>query len=107
MKYIKPVYETQEHITSSLLYKYKFHKNLENNMVYRFPVYKYKNKPLIYCDFIFNEEEKQIHINCFDTNNNSCAYNEEYYGKSDVAEIVNKNIQKELNFLIKEGVIKE
>lgn len=107
MKHINPIYKTHDYITASSLRKYRFHKNLEDNIVYRFTVYKYKNKPLIFCDFIFNEEEKQIHINCFDSNNTICSYNKEEFGKSDVTEIVNQNIFNEIMRFVQEGVIVE
>ena len=107
MKHINPIYKTHDYVTPTLLRKYKFHKNLDNDMVYRFVVYRYKNRPLIFCDFIFDEEEKQIHINCFDSNNTLCNYNKEEFGKSDVTEIVNQNIFNEIVYFIKEGVIVE
>lgn len=55
---------------------------------------------------IFNEDEHQIHIRAIDNNGNSYNYNKEYYGKSNVIEIINKKIQYELNKLGKKGIIK-
>lgn len=108
MNNINPIYKVNEYVTYETLYDYGFRKTISGEIIYRFVVYKYKTrKPLIFCEFIYNELEKQIHIITKDINGNSYNYNEEEYGKSDVVEQINKEIHKKLNTLLKEGIIKK
>lgn len=105
MTYIQPTYKVSESITEKyLINTYNFKKS-EYGLTLRFPVYKYKNKPLIFAEFIYDGEENNIHVRATDNNGNSCNYNKEEYGKSDVIEKINKEIWKKLNELINGGVI--
>ena len=103
--HIKPVYKTNSSVTAKSLYEHKFRRTINGDIVYRFIVYKYSGRPLIFCDFTFYEDENQIHINVADVNGNTYNFNKEEYGKSDVIKIINNCIQKELNNLITKGVI--
>lgn len=71
--------------------------------IHRFPVYRYKNKSLVWCYFIIYEDDiSKMHINVLDINYNSCNYNKDEYGNSLVTEIINKRIYEELDYLTKE-----
>lgn len=106
MNYIKPIYKTVDTITSKLLIDFYDFRSFSGETVYRFPVYKYNNKPLIFTEMAFNEDENQIHIRAVDNNGNNYNYNKEYYGESDVIEIINKNIRYKLDEFNKKGIIK-
>ena len=93
MKYIKPIYKLNDTNTNMLINQYGFRKYF-GEIVYRFPVYKYNNKPLIFAEFLYNDEENTIHIRVMDDSGNSYNYNKEEYGKSDVIETVNKRINE-------------
>lgn len=106
MKYIKPVYKTYEELSPAKLADFGFRKLYNGEIMYRFPVYKYNDKPLIYAEFAYDSEENQIHIRAVDNKGNSCNYNKEEFGKSKVIEIINTEINKVLNKLKREGIIK-
>ena len=102
MKFIKPTYKILNRDIREILFVYDFHK-YGDEFIHRFPVYKYENKTLVWCSFIIYEDDMNtMHINVYDSNNNSCNYNKEEYGKSLVTEKINKRIQKELNWFAKE-----
>lgn len=107
MKYIEPIYKTEECITSKMLLEFYDFRKYDGEVVYRFPVYKYNNKPLIYTEFVFCEDERQIHIRTIDSNGNNYNYNKEEFGKSEMIEIINKKICCKLNELNKKGIIKK
>ena len=105
MNIINPTYKAKIFTIQELKNKYDFYRFGEN-IVHRFPVYKYNGKPLITGEFIYDEEEYVIHINEIDINTNiSVSYNKSEYGKSKVTEIVNSNMQKEINKYKREGLI--
>lgn len=106
MKYIRPIYKLCDDILPTKLADFGFRKLFGGEIVYRFPVYKYNDKPLIYAEFTYDSEENQIHIRAIDNKGNSCNYNKEEYGKSKVIETINTEINKSLNKLKREGIIK-
>lgn len=107
MKYIKQIYRTNNNITvQNLIERYNFLR-LNNEIIYRFPVYKYGNKPLIFCEFVYDNEEKHLYVRVFDTNNNSYSFNKEYYGESNVISAINNKIYEKINEFVKNGIIKK
>ena len=68
--------------------------------VYKFPVYKYKNKPTIICKLGINEEINEVWFNVYKINGDLYTgyYNREY-GKSKIYPVIDKNIIKELKKL--------
>lgn len=103
--FIQPTYLVSDKINEKYLTdNFNFRKS-EYGLTLRFPVYKYKSKPLIFSEFVYDKEESQIHIRAIDINGYSCNYNKEIYGKSDVIIYINKQIWSKLNELIKGGVI--
>lgn len=106
MKHIKPVYKAHEELLPAKLADFEFRKLYNGEIMYRFPVYRYNDKPLIYAEFIYDTEENQIHIRTVDTKGNSCSYNKEEFGRSNVVEMINTEINKTLNKLKREGIIK-
>lgn len=107
MNHIKPTYKVINVDIKDLVFKFDFHRrNKDNCLVYRFPVYKYNGKILIYGEFnIYDDDANTLHVNAFDINNNTYDYNKTEYGKSKVVEAINKKINEELNKLIKGGVV--
>ena len=103
---INPIYKIKSVEPKDLLCRFKFHKYNKDEFVYRFPVYRYEGKPLIYCEFVIYEDDMQyIHINTYDLNGDYYAYNKEEYGKSLVVEIINERIQEQLNFFAQSGLL--
>lgn len=105
MKYIKQIYEVKTSVTEKILLDHYDFRISMGEITNKFPVYKYKNRSLIYGEIIFDNVEHQIYIRAIDNNGNAYSYNEEEYGKSDVVEIVNKNIWTKIKQLEKDGVI--
>lgn len=106
MEYIKPTYSIKNIDIKELLFKFDFHKYSKDCLIHRFPVYKYKNKILIYGEFvIYDDDTNTLHVNAFDTNGNSYNINGEEYGVSLVSEIVNKKILTEIYKFAKEGLL--
>lgn len=105
MAYIQPTYKTSNKVTERyLIDTYGFKKSMYGTIL-RFPVYKYKNKPLIFAEFIFDNDENQISIRAIDDKGNIHNYNKEEYGRSDVITCINKELWKTINKLIEGGVI--
>lgn len=105
MNKIEPVYKAKDTTYQELRNKFDFHRFGEQ-IVHRFPVYKYQGKPLIMGEFLYDEEENVIHINTVDNATGTfCPYNKTEYGKSKVTEIINANIQKEIDKYRKDGLI--
>lgn len=106
MKYINPIHKVNNDVPLSKLIDFGFRKLFTGEIVYRFPVYKYNGKPIVYAEFIYNTEENQIHIHAVDNKGSSCSYNKEEYGKSSVVEIINIEINKTIQQMKKNGLIK-
>lgn len=105
MNYIKPIYKTITGINDKYLIANYGFKRSEYGATLRFPVYKYKNKPLIFVELIFDGEENQIHVIVMDNNGNPYGYNKEEYGDSKVIEKINNHICREVDRFTKEGII--
>ena len=109
MEYIKPKYKIKNVDIKELLFKFDFHKYNKDSLVHRFPIRKYKNKILVYGEFIIytddvsKEDYNMLHVNVFDNNGNSINYNKEEYGITDG--FINKCVSNEINKFIKEGLI--
>lgn len=105
MKYIKPMY-TVKNVDVHELFAVGFRKYRDNSLVYRFPIYKYKNRPLVFCEFaIYDDDRNVLHINAFDLQGNSCNYNKEEYGRYDTTAEFNYNIWDEIKKMEKKGII--
>ncbi len=68
--------------------------------VYKFPVYRHKEIPLIYCKLGIDDETKRVWFNVCNSDGRLYAsyYNGEY-GKNDIVNDIEKAIFKELNKL--------
>lgn len=105
MNNIQPVYKAKNVPYQELRNKFDFHR-LGEQIVHRFPVYKYQGKTLIMGEFLYDEEENIIHINTTDNATGTFyPYNKTEYGKSKVIEIINANLQKEIDKYRKDGLI--
>lgn len=63
---------------------------------YDFPVYKYKRKPLIFCNIFVYEEDKTVRYEITDMDNNIYAsYYNRQYGKNELLTIIDSTIKKE------------
>ena len=107
MKNIKSKYKLRPTTTNELIKDYGFSWYL-GECVYRFPVYKYSGKPLVFCNMVFDEEENVLLINVFEQNLNTFySYNKPEYGVSDVVEHINKIIYNKIRRFMKLGLIKK
>lgn len=105
MRYIEPMY-TVKNVDIKDLFDLGFRKYRDDSLVHRFPIYKYKNRLLVFCEFtIFDDDKNLLHINVFDLQGNSCNYNKEEYGRYDTTNEFNYNIWEELKKMEERGVV--
>lgn len=86
----------------------KFHKISDCQYVYRFSAYKYKITTLITCVMTADIEDSTLYIDVIDTNNGTLYtpyYNNEC-GRNEVLDIVKTNIDREIQKLRNEKIIK-
>lgn len=106
MIYIKSIYNIKE-VEMKKLLSVGFKRFNDDSLVYKFVIYKYNNKPLVYGTFtIFDDERTSLHINTADIYGNFCNFNKEEFGISTVVEENNKKIYTELIKLKKKGILK-
>lgn len=71
-----------------------------DDYVYKFPVYSYKNIPLVFCKLGIDEETKRVWLGMYDANNVMySSYYDREYGKNSIIKNIEKAISKELNKL--------
>lgn len=86
-----------------------FRKISSTEFVYKIPVYKYKHSTLVTCIFTADIEEKVITLQVVDNSTDniySSYYNREYSKNNNVADTIDTNINKEIERLKKENIIK-
>ena len=73
----------------------------EKIYIYRFPVYKYKNKTVLECELTVGFDTNNIIINVYNSHHEIYTpfYNVEYGNFESILDIVNKNINKEFKKL--------
>ena len=73
----------------------------EKIYIYRFPVYKYKNKTVLECELTVGFDTNNIIINVYNSHHEIYTpfYNVEYGNFEPILDIVNKNINKEFKKL--------
>lgn len=79
---------------------------IEKVYVYRFPVLKYKRKPLLECELSVETNNNTVLVNVYNYSNHSsyAPFYYDFYGNYEVVlKIINKNILREFRKL---GVIK-
>jgi hypothetical protein len=73
----------------------------EKIYIYRFPVYKYKNKTVLECELTVEINTNNIIVNVYNSHHEIYTpfYNVEYGNFEPILDIVNKNINKEFRKL--------
>lgn len=78
---------------------FRYDHNVED-YTYRFPVYKYKKQPIIFCTLGIDEETKEVRFTVKDANDNVYApFYDREYGVNDIIPLIEKNISSELRKL--------
>lgn len=88
-------------ITPQQMKEVGFHYDyLLQEFVYEFPVYRANGKPDIVCKIVIDEETKELLINVYHLKGSLYKpYYDREYGKSDVLNVIDKNIATELQKL--------
>lgn len=76
---------------------------------YRFPVYKYKKEPILWCYLYVDIENNLCNLNVIDSNNSVYApyFNREYGGENIVVESIDRRISTQIGLFVKTGIIKK
>ena len=101
-------YKPHSELTKEILKDNNF-KYIDGYYSYRFPVYKYKRTPIIWCNLYMDLENKTLNLNVFDENNNTYAsfFNRTYGGENKVVESVEKKIKTQLGVFVKNKILKK
>ena len=101
-------YKSHSELTKEILEENNF-KYVDGYYSYRFPVYKYKKEPIIWCNLYMDLESKRINLNVMDANNNTYAafFNRVYGGENKVIESIDKKIKTQLGTLVKNNILKK
>lgn len=96
-------YIVKNNITAKDLKDYGFYYKC-GDFCYKLPCYKCNEKVLIWANMYINLDNKQLTINIKDVNGTYYPY---YINNNNnkVSEIINKNLNKEINKLMKKGII--
>lgn len=84
---------------------FRYNKSLSEDVIeiytYRFAVHKYKNIPVLFCEFSIDLNTGITGIDVYDENNNMYYpfYHVEYGNYDTLIELINKKIAKKLNSL--------
>ena len=101
-------YKPHSELTKDMLRDNNF-KYVDGYYSYRFPVYKYKKEPVIWCNICMDLENKRLNLNVMDVNNNTYAafYNRAYGGANKVVESIDKKIKAQLGVFVKNKILKK
>lgn len=100
-------YKPNSELTKEILKENNF-RYIDGIYSYRFPVYKYKNDPILWCILYVDIENNSCNINIFDQNNNIYAqYFDREYGNNIVVEDIDKRINLQFGFLVKKKILKK
>lgn len=101
-------YKPTSEVTKEILRENNF-KYIEGVYSYKFPVYKYKKEPILWCSLYIDIDNNSCNLSVTNLNNNIYVpyFNREYGGKNMVVESIDKKINTQLRVLIKAGIIKK
>lgn len=101
-------YKPNSELTKELLRENNF-RYIDGIYSYRFPVYKYKKEPILWCTLYLDVENNSCGLSVFDQSNNTYApfFNRKYGGKNMVVESIDKIIENQINSFIKAGILKK
>lgn len=99
-------YKPKSNITKEILRTNNF-KYIDGYYSYRFPVYKYKKEPTLWCNIYINLESNCCSFNVTDTNFKTypAFFNREYGGLNKVVETIERKIRTQLNNFIKSEIL--
>lgn len=102
------LYKLSSDITKRILEENNF-KYVDGYYAYRFPVYKYKKEPILWCNIYVELEQKTCNVNVMDQNNNTYApfFNRVYGGENKVVESIDRKINSQLGTFVKYKILKK
>ena len=101
-------YKPHSNVTKEMLKDNNF-KYIDGFYLYRFPVYKHKKLPIMWCNLYVDVENNLCVINVYDQNNFTypAFYNRTYGGKNKVVESIDRRINSQLGILVKNKILKK
>lgn len=101
-------YKPHSDATKDMLKENNF-KYVDGFYSYRFPVYKNKKEPMLWCILYVDTENNLCNIHVADQNNTTYAafFNREYGGKNQVVEQIDKKINAQLGTFVKNKILKK
>lgn len=101
-------YKPNSKLTKEILKENNF-RYIEGVYSYRFPVYKYKNQPIIWCIIYVNIEDSLCCLHVYDQNNNTYSqyFDRTYGGKNLLVESIDGVIEDQINSFVKAGILKK
>lgn len=101
-------YKPNSELTKETLRENNF-RYIDGIYSYRFPVYKYKKEPILWCTLYLDIENNSCGLNVFDQSANTYApfFNRNYGGKNMVVESIDRTIEEQINTFIKAGIVKK
>ena len=101
-------YKPNSELTKEILEENNF-RYIDGLYSYRFPVYKYKKEPTLWCTLFLDTENNSCGLNVSDQNNNTYApfFNRTYSSGNKVIASVDRIIQITLSALVKDKILKK
>ena len=101
-------YKPNSGLTKELLKENNF-RYIDGIYSYRFPVYKYKKEPILWCYLYVDIDNNSCNLNVCDQNNNIYApyFSRSYGNKNVVVENIDKKINAQINSFISSGILKK
>ena len=99
-------YKPNSKLTKDILRANNF-KYIDGYYSYRFPVYKYKKTPVLWCNIYINLESNCCNYNVTDSNFKiyPAFFDREYGGVNKVVENIDRKIRTQLNIFIKDEIL--
>lgn len=101
-------YKPHSDVTKEMLKENNF-KYIDGIYSYRFPVYKNKKEPIMWCNLYIDTENNLCNIQVSDQNNTTYApfFNREYSANNQVVEQIDKKINAQLGVFVKSKILKK
>ena len=101
-------YKPHSEVTKEMLKDNNF-KFMDGIYVYRFPVYKYKKEPMLWCNIYVDIENDICNLQVVDQRNNTYApfFNREYSANNVVVEYIDKRIASQIGVFVKSKILKK
>lgn len=101
-------YKPNSELTKEILKENNF-KYIDGLYSYRFPVYKNKKEPMIWCNLYVDIESSSCNLQVTDQSNTTYApfFNRAYSTNNQVVEQIDKKINSQLSVFVKSKILKK